>query len=138
MTQFIRALAVLSVVAGLAPAGLDAQQQERSKVSEKYRWNLAEIYPDDQAWRAAKEKLVAEVPNVRPFKGTLGSSAQKLADALELGSRISKEFSRIAVLRQHDVRPGHPRQHLPGHAAGDGADWRRRSAPRRPSSSRRS
>ena len=97
MTQFIRALAVLSVVAGLAPAGLDAQQQERSKVPEKYRWNLAEIYPDDQAWRAAKEKLVAEVPNVRPFKGTLGSSAQKLADALELGSRISKDFSRIAV-----------------------------------------
>jgi oligoendopeptidase F len=97
MMQLIRALAVLSVIAGLAPAGLAAQQQERSNVAEKYRWNLAEIYPDDQAWRAAKDKLVAEVPNVRPFKGTLASSAQKLADALELGSRISKDFSRIAV-----------------------------------------
>jgi oligoendopeptidase F len=97
MKQFIRALAVLAVAAGLAPAGLTAQQQERSKIPEKYRWNLTEIYPDDQAWRAAKDKLVAEIPNVRPFKGTLGSSAQKLADALELGSRISKDFSRIAV-----------------------------------------
>ena len=28
-------------------------------------------------------------------KGTLGSSPQKLADALELGSRIAKEFSRL-------------------------------------------
>ena len=55
MKQFIRALAVLSVAAGLAPAGLAAQQQERSNVPEKYRWNLAEIYPDDQAWRAAKD-----------------------------------------------------------------------------------
>ncbi len=97
MVQFIRRLAVLSLIAGLAPADLVAQQQERSKIPEKYRWNLTEIYPDDQAWRAAKDKLVAEVPNVRPFKGTLGSSAQKLADALELGSRISKDFSRIAV-----------------------------------------
>ena len=97
MVQFIRRLAVLSLIAGLAPAGLVAQQQERSKIPEKYRWNLTEIYPDDQAWRAAKDKLVAEVPSVRPFKGTLGSSAQKLADALELGSRISKDFSRIAV-----------------------------------------
>src|SRR3954468_19602294 len=71
MKQFIRTLAVLSVAAGLAPAGLAAQQQERSTVPEKYRWNLAEIYPDDQAWRAAKNKLVAEIPSPRPFKGTL-------------------------------------------------------------------
>ena len=121
--QFIHRLAVLSLIAGLAPADLVAQHQERSQIPEKYRWNLTEIYPDDQAWRAAKDKLAPRF-RVRAFKGTLGSSAQKLADALELGSRHLEGIRPDCSLREHDVRPGHARQHLPGHAAGDGADRR--------------
>jgi oligoendopeptidase F len=74
-----------------------AQQQERSAVPDKYKWNLAEIYPSDQAWRAAKDKLVAELPAIGPFKGTLASSPQKLADALELSTRLAKEFTRLYV-----------------------------------------
>jgi oligoendopeptidase F len=74
-----------------------AQQQERSAIADRYKWNLAEIYPNDAAWRAAKDKLVAELPAVPPFKGTLGTSAVKLADALELSSRLAKEFTRLYV-----------------------------------------
>ena len=55
------------------------------------------IYPSDEAWRAAKDKLVAEFPKLKAFKGTLGSSAARLADALELGTRLSKEFARAYV-----------------------------------------
>ena len=91
MVQFIRRLAVLSLIAGLAPAGLVAQQQERAKIPEKYQWNLTEIYPDDQAWRAAKDKLVAEIPErPRRSRGRLDRQPQKLADALELGSRLAR------------------------------------------------
>ena len=97
MKLFIQRAATVALVAGFAGAGVAAQQQERTKIPEKYRWDLSLIYPDDQAWRAAKDKLVAGIPAMSPFKGTLGSSAQKLADALELGSRISKEFSRLYV-----------------------------------------
>ena len=74
-----------------------AQQKERSAVPDKYKWDLTQIYPTDQAWRTAKDKLVGELPAVRAFRGTLGSSAAKLADALELSSRLSKEFSRLYV-----------------------------------------
>ena len=62
-----------------------------------YKWDLTQIYPSDQAWRTAKDKLVSELPAVRAFRGTLGSSSAKLADALELSSRLSKEFSRLYV-----------------------------------------
>jgi oligoendopeptidase F len=74
-----------------------AQQRERSAIPDRYKWNLAEIYPSDEAWRAAKDKLVAELPAVRPFKGTLGSSPQRLADALELSTRLAKELTRLYV-----------------------------------------
>jgi oligoendopeptidase F len=84
---------------GLAPTVLvrATQQQDRSAIPDRYKWNLAEIYPSDQAWRAAKDKLVAELPAIRPFKGTLVSSPQKLADALELSSRLAKDFTRLYV-----------------------------------------
>jgi oligoendopeptidase F len=97
MKKLVQRATVLVFFAGAASLGVAAQQQDRAKIPEKYRWNLSEIYPNEQAWRAAKDKLVAEIPALEAFKGTLGSSAQKLADALELGSRISKEFSRVYV-----------------------------------------
>jgi oligoendopeptidase F len=74
-----------------------AQQQERSQIPDKYKWDLTRIYPSDQAWRVAKDGLAAELPKIAAFKGTLGGSPQRLADALELGSRLAKDFSRIYV-----------------------------------------
>ena len=74
-----------------------AQQKERSAVPDKFKWDLTQIYPTDQAWRTAKGKLVSELPAIRAFRGTLGSSATKLAEALELSSRLSKDFSRLYV-----------------------------------------
>jgi oligoendopeptidase F len=96
MNLFMQRAVSVALVAGFSGAGISAQQ-ERSAIPEKYKWDLSQIYPDDQAWRAAKDKLVAEIPAIRPFKGTLGSSPQRLADALELVSRLSKEFSRLYV-----------------------------------------
>jgi oligoendopeptidase F len=95
-TSAPRSLVVL-LAASLLTAPLLAQQKERKSVPDRYKWDLSQIYPSDQAWRAAKEKLAAELPAIRGFKDTLGSSAQKLADALELTTRLSKEFSRIYV-----------------------------------------
>ena len=85
-----------AAVAATVVAGA-AQQKERSAVPDKYKWDLTQIYPNDQAWRAAKDKLTGELPAVRAFRGTLGSSAAKLADALELSSRLAKDFTRLYV-----------------------------------------
>jgi oligoendopeptidase F len=74
-----------------------AQERDRSKVSDKYKWDLTHIYPTDDAWRQAKEKIAAEIPKLREFKGTLGTSASRLADCLELASHLQKELSRTYV-----------------------------------------
>jgi oligoendopeptidase F len=97
-TRQIRHVTVLAAFFALAAPVLSAdQQRERSSVPDRYKWDLSQIYPSDQAWRTAKDKLAGEISAIRPFKGTLGSSPQKLADALELVSRLSKEFSRLYV-----------------------------------------
>jgi len=85
------------LAASLLIASLAAQQKERSSIPDRYKWDLSKIFPSDAAWRAAKEKLSEELPAIRAFKGTLGSSPQKLADAQDLTTRLSKDFSRIYV-----------------------------------------
>ena len=74
-----------------------AQEHDRSKVPDDYKWDLTSIYPSDQAWRAAKEKLATELPKLRQFQGTLPSSASRLADALEAQSYFDKELTRLFV-----------------------------------------
>jgi oligoendopeptidase F len=74
-----------------------AQQPERSKIPDQYKWDLTPLYPSDEAWRTAKEKLVAEIPAMRQFQGTLASSPQRLADALETKSHLEKAFNRLSV-----------------------------------------
>jgi oligoendopeptidase F len=86
-------LAVVSIAA--LTASLVAQERDRAKILDKFKWNLADIYPNEQAWRAAKDKLAAELPQMQAYQGKLGSSAATLADALEKASRLDKELSRL-------------------------------------------
>jgi oligoendopeptidase F len=89
-----------------------AQERDRAKVEDKYKWNLADIYPSVAAWRAEKDKRVAEIPKVRAFAGRLGTSAQTLADALETMSGMQKELTRLYVyasmLADEDTRVSEP------------------------------
>src|SRR5216684_5726374 len=74
-----------------------AQERDRSKIPDRYKWNLADIYPTDAAWRAAKDTLAAELPQLRQYQGTLTSSASTLADALTKQTAFDKELSRLYV-----------------------------------------
>jgi oligoendopeptidase F len=87
-------LPILLVAVALASS---AQEKDRSKVPEQYKWDLTKLYPSDEAWRNAKNQLAAELPKLNQFKGTLASSAQRLADALELESNLEKELYRLTT-----------------------------------------
>ncbi|HTK82253.1 MAG TPA: oligoendopeptidase F [Bacteroidota bacterium] len=73
------------------------QERDRSKIPDKYKWNLADLYPAEAAWKTAKEKLIADIPAIEQYKGTLKSSAKQLLACLDMGSTLSKDFSRVAV-----------------------------------------
>src|SRR5678815_3646977 len=88
------------------------QDRERSSISEQYKWNLADIYSDVAAWRAAKDSIVRELTRLRDYEGRLGSSPQVLADALDAAFRIDKEIARLSVyagmLADQDTREAGP------------------------------
>lgn len=76
---------------------LDAYVNERNRrnIPEKYKWNLSAIYASDEAWKQAKQQLVAEFESVSGCRGRLSESPQHLFDCLELVNRIQKEKTRL-------------------------------------------
>jgi oligoendopeptidase F len=72
-----------------------SQDRDRSKIADQYKWDLTALYPTDQAWRSQKEKLAAELPKLREFRGTLASSARQLADVLDTHTGLDRELKRL-------------------------------------------
>jgi oligoendopeptidase F len=95
----LRVIAVVAVVAVIALPTIPglAQERERSATPDRYKWNLSEIYPTLTAWRAAKDTLAADLPQLAQYRGKLGGAATTLADALDKMYALDKELSRIYV-----------------------------------------
>ena len=72
-----------------------AQSRDRSQTPDKYKWDLADIYPTQTAWRAAKDTLSTDLPKLRQFQGTLSASGRSLADALEMQAAFSRQLARL-------------------------------------------
>lgn len=90
LSAFLAAAAVSG-----AAMGVLAQERDRTKIDDKYKWNLTDIYPDVAAWRTAKDALAASLPELRRYEGRLGESAELLATALDHMFRVSKDLSRL-------------------------------------------
>ncbi len=68
---------------------------ERSQVPERLTWNLADLYPSDAAWTEAKDALQKRLPEMAPYKGHLGDSAQSLYAGLSTMMSMDKDLSRL-------------------------------------------
>jgi oligoendopeptidase F len=86
----------------------DPQERLRADTPESRRWNLDDLFPTLETWRAAKTRLAAEVPRLGTFRNRLESSAAVLADALDLQHTLERELSRAAayasLLADEDTR----------------------------------
>jgi oligoendopeptidase F len=88
------------------------QERDRTRIDDKYKWNLDEVYSGLAAWAAEKKKIAAELPKIRTFANRLGSSPQVLADALDTITNLEKELARLHVyasmLADQDTRESEP------------------------------
>ena len=92
----IMKLGVCLVIAAMAGPAM-AQPAERATTADRFKFDLTPIYANDDAWRAAKEKLEARIPSIGQAKGTLASSPQALLAALDNYFAINREYARLYV-----------------------------------------
>ena len=81
----------------LAVIAVNGQGLDRATIPDRYTWKLTDLYPSDDAWRTAKEKVVRDIPPLAAFKGTLGQSPHRLGDALDAANRVAKDFQRVGL-----------------------------------------
>lgn len=81
-------------------AGASAAILERSAVPERYRWNLDDLYPSAQAWKAAKDAAAAQIDAIVGDKGRLTASAEQLAAALTRYFDAAKTLSQLSSYAQ--------------------------------------
>jgi len=67
------------------------QLPQRSKVKTADTWDLSSLYENDAAWEAAFKAWEQQIPKFEKFRGSLGESAEKLAECL----RFDSEFDRL-------------------------------------------
>src|SRR3954465_3913905 len=101
-------LGIMAMTAALVEAG------ERKDVPDKYKWNLADLYPSEAAWTKAKDALAKRVPEMAKYRGRIGKSPKELLAALQTMFDLDLELSRLAVyassLSDEDVRSARPRE----------------------------
>lgn len=107
-----RILALAAAVALLVvPTALAA---ERATIEVKYTWNLADLYPDEAAWIAAKEKVAKRIAAFGANAGKLDDSAAALHQALVEWMDLDRETGRIGSyamqLYDQDTRLSRPLQ----------------------------
>jgi oligoendopeptidase F len=102
---------LLCVLATLPLAGHTA---ERGEIPEPYRWDLRDLYADENAWLADKTALAAELPRLAEFQGRLGGSAQVFAQAIAQLETASQRANRLHAyaeqLYDQDTRVGRSMQ----------------------------
>lgn len=97
--------AVLLAITGAAAEDAEQLQWEnRNDIPEAYRWNIADILPDEAAFNATVTKVEEMLPQLKAYQGRLGESPDVLADALDLFNEIQKAAEDAIVWanqRQH-------------------------------------
>jgi oligoendopeptidase F len=85
---------LITVLAIAAVAGAEETEtlmwDSREAIPEQYRWNIADILPDETAFDATVAEVEAMLPDLAAFKGRLGESPEALADALDLTNEIER------------------------------------------------
>jgi oligoendopeptidase F len=107
MRSRVRSLWTALAVATLTVTAV-GQERDRAKIPDTHKWNLADIYPNEAAWRAAKDKLAADIPSLGSFKGKLTASPAALADGLDRMYGVAQELGRVysyaSLLADQDTR----------------------------------
>jgi len=81
---------------------------ERGEIDEEYKWNLADLYEDDEAWEAAFENAEAEVEALAAYEGEMTADAATLLATLEQHEEtmrlVSNVYSYASMRSDEDTR----------------------------------
>lgn len=88
-------LLALSITTILYSHNVISQTRERETIDEKYTWNLADVYPNQEAWESEKDQIINKIPELSKYKGKLEESPETLINFLDLYFDMLKNMIKI-------------------------------------------
>jgi oligoendopeptidase F len=108
MTDLSRREALAATALVSLAIAVPAWAQDKATPTDMAAWDLGDLYADDAAWDAARKKVLADIPGLLKYKGTLGTSADTLAAALiaqsDLGRVAGRVYTYISLKADADLR----------------------------------
>jgi oligoendopeptidase F len=71
------------------------RSRNRPDIDEVHKWNLADIYPDWEAWERARATLDGRIEEYAALKGTLGRGPDRLLAAYRLNDELGQLAYRV-------------------------------------------
>ena len=69
----------------------------RKEIDPKYQWKLEDIFDSDESWEKEFGEAGKLTEQIGSFRGNLGSSSDRLYEALSLASDLSLKAERLFV-----------------------------------------
>jgi oligoendopeptidase F len=108
MISLTRREAIAAAALTSFATALPAWAQDKAAGADGAAWDLGDLYADDAAWDVARKDVLAKIPGLLKYKGTLGSSADALAAALvaqsDLGRVAGRVYTYISLKADADLR----------------------------------
>ncbi|MBI5239074.1 MAG: oligoendopeptidase F [Elusimicrobia bacterium] len=105
---------VIIAMSTMNPLAQAVRAAERAQVPEKYKWNTTDLYPDEAAWKKAKDDIAARIPALAAFQGKLGASADAFHSALSFLMALDLDLTRLgtyaSMRSDEDTRVSGPRE----------------------------
>ena len=80
----------------------------RDQIEEQYRWNLADIYVDNEAWEQDFSYVEENLDILQKYKGKLGRSASNLENCLRDSEMIERKLDKMYIyahlMKDQDTR----------------------------------
>jgi len=90
-------LAAPPTQAATTPATAPAASTTGTAANPPALWDLTKLYADDAAWEASRQRVIAQLPQLKALQGTLGASAASLLHAMQSISDVNREIARLDV-----------------------------------------
>ena len=74
---------------------MSKELKKREEIEEKYKWNLNDIYSDDQSFESELEAVMSEIKKIKTLKENFTDSAENLLDSLNEILKIEEKTAKL-------------------------------------------
>jgi len=69
----------------------------RSDIPDKYKWNLADIFPSEKAWQAEYDAISIDIKKLSAYNGKISKSAKSIYEYMMLIDGLDQRYGKLSI-----------------------------------------